>query len=129
MFLAALMTTSCIRKGQKLSEAQFLYKGMHEVHLVMGNKLHHVFARLHLTGIKQPAGTAGVPRGHFAVYVGERRKRFVIPTNYLKDPIFQTLLQKVEEEFGFDHQAGGLTIPCSEDYFVTLTSRLSSSPR
>lgn len=69
-----------------------------------------------------------VPKGHFAVYVGEgKKKRFVIPISYLNHPLFLDLLKKAQEEFGYDHPTGGLTIPCSEDYFVTLTSALNSS--
>nr|CAN62606.1 hypothetical protein VITISV_016867 [Vitis vinifera] len=72
--------------------------------------------------------TANVPKGHFAVYVGEsQKKRFVIPISYLNHPLFQDLLHRAEEEFGFDHPMGGLTIPCSEDYFISLTSHLSCS--
>ncbi|TXG67344.1 hypothetical protein EZV62_008619 [Acer yangbiense] len=57
-----------------------------------------------------------MPKGHFAVYVGEtKKKRFMVPTSYLKHPSFQNLLCQAEEEFGFDHPAGGLTIPCSEE--------------
>ncbi|KAF3550230.1 hypothetical protein DY000_02009934 [Brassica cretica] len=33
----------------------------------------------------------------------------------------------IEEEFGFDHPMGGLTIPCTEDYFTSLASVLSGS--
>ncbi|KAL5788782.1 hypothetical protein ACOSP7_005731 [Xanthoceras sorbifolium] len=63
-----------------------------------------------------------VPKGHFAVYVGEtEKKRFVVPLSYLKHPSFQNLLCQAEEEFGFDHPAGGLTIPCSEEVFMDLT--------
>ncbi|XAR72752.1 hypothetical protein NMG60_11019493 [Bertholletia excelsa] len=70
---------------------------------------------------------ADVPKGHFAVYVGElEKKRLVIPVSYLKHPSFQNLLSLVEEEFGFDHPMGGLTIPCSEETFVSLTSNLNS---
>ncbi|KAL0536115.1 hypothetical protein IC582_025047 [Cucumis melo] len=66
-----------------------------------------------------------VPKGHVAVYVGEiQRKRFVVPISYLNDPSFQKLLNRAEEEFGFHHPHGGLTIPCKEDAFVDLTSRL-----
>ncbi|CAI0376964.1 unnamed protein product [Linum tenue] len=56
-----------------------------------------------------------VPKGHVAVYVGEEgyRKRFIIPVTYLNHPLFQILLNRAEEEFGFDHPMGGLTIPCS----------------
>ncbi|KAL3621323.1 Auxin-responsive protein saur24 [Castilleja foliolosa] len=69
--------------------------------------------------------TDQVPKGHFAVYVGENeKKRFVIPVSYLNNPSFQELLFQAEEEYGFDHPMGGLTIPCSEDLFVNLTSSL-----
>ncbi|RDX76032.1 hypothetical protein CR513_44017, partial [Mucuna pruriens] len=56
-----------------------------------------------------------VPKGYLAVYVGERMKRFVIPISYLIHPSFQDLLSQAEEEFGYDHPMGGLTIPCGED--------------
>ncbi|KAH6780139.1 SAUR-like auxin-responsive protein family [Perilla frutescens var. hirtella] len=69
---------------------------------------------------------AEVPKGHFAVYVGENEKRrFVIPVSYLNHPSFQELLYQAEEEFGFNHPMGGLTIPCSEDLFTDLISGLS----
>ncbi|KAG4979447.1 hypothetical protein JHK84_033028 [Glycine max] len=66
-----------------------------------------------------------VPKGYLAVYVGEKMKRFVIPISYLNQPLFQQLLSQAEEEFGYDHPMGGLTIPCSEDAFLDLTSRLN----
>ncbi|KAL7132255.1 hypothetical protein ABFS83_12G059800 [Erythranthe nasuta] len=72
--------------------------------------------------------SAEVPKGHFAVYVGEsEKKRFVIPLSYLNNPSFQELLWQAEEEFGFHHPMGGLTIPCSEELFIDLTSHLSRS--
>lgn len=70
-----------------------------------------------------------VPKGHFAVYVGkqeEKTKRFVVPVTFLKHPLFQALLSEAEEEFGFDHKMQGLTIPCAEDVFINLISRLSN---
>ncbi|CAK8576677.1 unnamed protein product [Lathyrus sativus] len=66
-----------------------------------------------------------VPKGYLAVYVGDKMKRFVIPVSYLNQPLFQELLNKVEEEFRYDHPMGGLTIPCSEDEFLNLTYRLN----
>lgn len=65
---------------------------------------------------------ATVPRGHIAVYVGETQKRFVVPISYLNHPLFQRLLSKAEEEFGFHHRMGGLTLPCGEDVFLSLSS-------
>ncbi|KAG6653426.1 auxin-induced protein 15A-like [Carya illinoinensis] len=73
--------------------------------------------------------TVDVPKGHFAIYVGEeeeKKKRFVVPIFYLKHPLFQDLLSKAAEEFGFDHQMGGLTIPCAVEDFINLTSSLNS---
>ncbi|CAN1785231.1 Indole-3-acetic acid-induced protein ARG7 [Linum perenne] len=67
-----------------------------------------------------------VPKGFLAVYVGEsQKKRFVVPLSYLSQPLFQDLLSMAEEEFGFDHPMGGLTIPCSEEIFASVTSSLS----
>ncbi|KAK6946311.1 Small auxin-up RNA [Dillenia turbinata] len=68
---------------------------------------------------------ANVPKGYLAVYVGEmEKKRFVVPISYLNQPSFQDLLRKAEEEFGYDHPMGGLTIPCTEDTFIDLASQL-----
>lgn len=70
-----------------------------------------------------------VPKGHVVVYVGKScKKRQVIPISYLNHALFQSLLRDVEEEFGFGHSMGGLTIPCDEDYFSSLLSHIRSSP-
>lgn len=70
--------------------------------------------------------SVGVPKGYFAVYVGEReKKRYVVPITLLKMPSFQELLSKAEEEFGYDHPMGGLTIPCREDIFLHITAHLN----
>ncbi|CAA7061422.1 unnamed protein product [Microthlaspi erraticum] len=69
--------------------------------------------------------SADVPKGYFAVYVGvSQKKRHVVPISFLTQPSFQDLLRKAEDEFGFDHPKGRLTIPCSEDTFAHLTSSL-----
>ncbi|XP_027354820.1 auxin-responsive protein SAUR50-like [Abrus precatorius] len=64
-----------------------------------------------------------VPKGHFAVYVGENRSRYIVPISFLTHPEFQSLLRQAEEEFGFDHDMG-LTIPCEEVVFRSLTSTM-----
>ncbi|XWS55030.1 hypothetical protein CRYUN_Cryun10bG0139900 [Craigia yunnanensis] len=67
-----------------------------------------------------------VPKGYLAVYVGEsQKKRFIVPISFLNQPSFQKLLSIAEEEFGFNHPMGGLTIPCREEVFIDLTSRLN----
>uniref|UniRef100_A0A7N0TCU3 Uncharacterized protein n=1 Tax=Kalanchoe fedtschenkoi TaxID=63787 RepID=A0A7N0TCU3_KALFE len=80
--------------------------------------------RRSLSGSQQ-ASSLNVPKGYFAVYVGESQKRFVVPISYLNQPVFQALLCQAEEEFGFHHPNGGLTIPCTEDKFNELTSQLN----
>ncbi|KAL5713471.1 Auxin-responsive protein saur21 [Ranunculus cassubicifolius] len=70
--------------------------------------------------------TLVVPKGHIAVYVGEsQKKRFVVPLSYLNHSLFQDLLNQAEEEYGFSHPMGGLTIPCDEYTFLDLTQRLT----
>ena len=78
--------------------------------------------------IQRPfSSTKDVPKGYFAVYVGETTmKRFVIPVSCLNQPSFQDLLSQAEEEFGFDHPMGALTIPCREDVFINLVSHLNA---
>ncbi|KAG2694219.1 hypothetical protein I3843_08G126800 [Carya illinoinensis] len=67
-----------------------------------------------------------VPKGYFVVYVGENISRYVIPISWLAHSQFQSLLQRAEEEFGFNHDMG-LTIPCEEVVFMSLTSMIRSS--
>ncbi|XP_048424771.1 auxin-induced protein 15A-like [Pyrus x bretschneideri] len=70
---------------------------------------------------------ADVPKGYFPVYVGESEKqRFIVPISIVNQPSFQDLLSEAEEEFGYDHQMGGLTIPCRQDTFIDLISHLSA---
>ncbi|AEC07141.1 putative small auxin-up RNA [Arabidopsis thaliana] len=64
-----------------------------------------------------------VPKGHFPVYVGEKRSRYIVPISFLTHPKFKSLLQQAEEEFGFNHDMG-LTIPCEEVVFRSLTSMI-----
>ncbi|XP_038706668.1 auxin-induced protein 15A-like [Tripterygium wilfordii] len=83
---------------------------------------------LPITANQETSGALDVPNGCFAVYVGQnQRKRFVIPLSFLKQPLFIDLLSQAEEEFGFDHPMGVLTIPCSEDTFIDITDCLTRS--
>ncbi|KAM6576328.1 hypothetical protein CsatB_028165 [Cannabis sativa] len=83
--------------------------------------------RRSLSGIKEASlKCSTIPKGYFAVYVGEdQKKRHVVPLSYLNEPSFQDLLSMAEEEFGYEHPMGGLTIPCREDIFIDITSQLN----
>ncbi|KAK2435212.1 auxin-induced protein X10A [Trifolium repens] len=80
-----------------------------------------------LPGIRKSSSKVSdeVPKGYLAVYVGDKMKRFVIPISFLNQTSFQELLCQAEEEFGYNHPMGGLTIPCREDAFLELTSRFN----
>ncbi|KAK4284801.1 hypothetical protein QN277_001583 [Acacia crassicarpa] len=82
---------------------------------------------LRLPSIRRSSSIKGVhvPKGYLIVYVGEKMKRFVIPISYLNQPSFQDLLSQAEEEFGYDHPMGGLSIPCTEEAFEHITSSLN----
>ncbi|XP_057490933.1 indole-3-acetic acid-induced protein ARG7-like [Actinidia eriantha] len=64
------------------------------------------------------------PKGHFVVYVGNEMKRFVVPTSYLKNHIFQQLLDQAAEEYGF-HNHEKIVLPCDELTFQRLTTFLA----
>nr|XP_043635036.1 auxin-responsive protein SAUR50-like [Erigeron canadensis] len=85
--------------------------------------LKHILKRCSSMGMKQPQQYEDVPKGHFVVYVGKNRSRYIIPISFLSRPEFQTLLLQAEEEFGFNHDMG-LTIPCEEKVFESITSML-----
>ncbi|KAH6779182.1 SAUR-like auxin-responsive protein family [Perilla frutescens var. hirtella] len=79
----------------------------------------NVYAESDEDSCQSPDPPVDVPKGYLAVYVVPELRRFIIPTSYLSDPLFKVLLQKAEEEFGFDH-SGGLTIPCEIETFKYL---------
>ncbi|KAJ8435534.1 hypothetical protein Cgig2_014453 [Carnegiea gigantea] len=70
-------------------------------------------------GWQSPEPPHDVPRGYLAIYVGQEYRRFIIPTSYLSHHLFKVLLEKAEEEFGFDH-GGALAIPCEIETFKYL---------
>ncbi|GJN12090.1 hypothetical protein PR202_ga30337 [Eleusine coracana subsp. coracana] len=74
------------------------------------------------------AAAGAVPKGYFAVYVGEDARRFVVPTSYLRQPAFRELMELAAEEFGFG-QAGGLRIPCREEDFEAVVAALEAESR
>uniref|UniRef100_A0A7N0U0M8 SAUR family protein n=1 Tax=Kalanchoe fedtschenkoi TaxID=63787 RepID=A0A7N0U0M8_KALFE len=65
-----------------------------------------------------------VKKGCVAVRVGSEDEdggfqRFVIPISYLYHPLFNKLLERAQEVYGY-HTAGPLKLPCSVDDFVHL---------
>jgi SAUR family protein len=68
-----------------------------------------------------------VQHGHFVVYVGEQRRRFVVPIALLDRPEFRSLLRRAEEEFYFAGAGadGALVLPCEEVAFRSHTTALA----
>ncbi|OIT37188.1 PREDICTED: auxin-induced protein 15A-like [Nicotiana attenuata] len=64
---------------------------------------------------------SSTPTGNLAIYVGEERERFVVPTSYLSHPLFKILLEKTYNEFGFE-QTSGLVVPCSVNAFQEVVN-------
>ncbi|KAK9007552.1 hypothetical protein V6N11_074472 [Hibiscus sabdariffa] len=95
--------------------------------LGMGFRLPRIInAKASLKRSLSPSENKGsIPKGHFTVYVGEvEKKRFVVPISFLGHHSFQILLSRAEEEYGFDHPTGALTIPCTEEAFLNLIGGL-----
>ncbi|KAL4571598.1 hypothetical protein LXL04_018361 [Taraxacum kok-saghyz] len=63
--------------------------------------------------------------GVFTLYIGEERRRFVVPLGYLSHPLFKIMLEKSSEEFGFG-QKNGLVVPCSVNAFQEVVSVVES---
>ncbi|CAH9113850.1 unnamed protein product [Cuscuta epithymum] len=65
-----------------------------------------------------------VPKGHLAVYVGERQKRFVIKLTTLKHPLFISLLDEtaaeLQDEYEYEYDDSKFWIPCDESIFVSV---------
>ena len=69
-------------------------------------------------------GSLRAPKGHFVVYVGTKMIRYIVPTYFLKSPIFQQLLENAADEYGFDcHHK--IVLPCDVFTFNNLISTLT----
>ncbi|XP_050204103.1 auxin-responsive protein SAUR36-like [Mercurialis annua] len=71
---------------------------------------------------------ATVPKGHMAVYVGQKDgdfHRVLVPVFYFNHPLFGELLREAEKEYGF-HQPGGITIPCGYSEFERVQTRIAA---
>lgn len=70
-----------------------------------------------------------VPKGHLAVYVGEKDDggacRVLVPVIYFNHPLFAELLREAETVYGFNH-TGGIQIPCQKSKFENVKTRIAA---
>ncbi|KAL2560025.1 auxin-responsive protein SAUR40-like [Forsythia ovata] len=66
------------------------------------------------------------PEGCFSIYVGPQKQRFVIKTEYVNHPLFKTLLEEAESEYGYSTE-GPLMLPCDVDIFVKVLVEMEYS--
>ncbi|KAJ4792291.1 SAUR-like auxin-responsive protein family [Rhynchospora pubera] len=84
-----------------------------------GNSTYKFLKRTLTFSENTSSASTPVPKGCFAVCVGEEMKRYVVPTEYLSHVAFVDLLREAEEEFGFQ-QEGVLRIPCEVAVFESV---------
>nr|XP_004249437.1 auxin-responsive protein SAUR71-like [Solanum lycopersicum] len=94
-------------------KAKAITSPTHEYFLIKDNKSNEEWS------LANPNST--IPIGNLAIYVGEERERFIVPTSYLSHPLFTILLEKTYNEFGFD-QTNGLVVPCSVNAFQEVVN-------
>ena len=66
------------------------------------------------------------PHGCLCVYVGPDRQRFVIKIKIFNHPLFKTLLEDVENEYGYRND-GPLWLPCDVDLFCEALVEIESA--
>ncbi|KAI6702691.1 hypothetical protein NL676_011827 [Syzygium grande] len=80
--------------------------------------------------VKERSMVTTVPKGHLAVFVGRRSgefRRVLVPVVYFNHPLFGDLSREAEEEFGFGHRGGGISIPCEVSEFERVKSLVAAA--
>ncbi|XP_050227662.1 auxin-induced protein X15 [Mercurialis annua] len=98
------------KKVKVIGKGNELYEASQQECLLRGNEL------------EDQESEVITPTGFFAVYVGEVRERFVVPTSFLNHPLFKMLLEKsFNESIEFD-QKNKLVVPCSVSTFQEVVN-------
>ncbi|KAK7358673.1 hypothetical protein VNO77_00611 [Canavalia gladiata] len=95
-----------------------------------GNKLHPEnsgsYGKLRNKQKKKNDKPQVTPHGSLCVYVGAERERFVIKIKTLNHPLFKTLLDGAEREYGYRND-GPLWLPCDVDFFCEALAEMEST--
>ncbi|CAL5214727.1 unnamed protein product [Lathyrus oleraceus] len=75
---------------------------------------------------RQKDNTKKPPNGCVCVYVGAERKRFIIKIKIFNHPLFKSLLEDVENEYGYRND-GPLWLHCDVEFFCEALVEIESS--
>ncbi|XP_058734161.1 auxin-responsive protein SAUR71-like [Vicia villosa] len=79
------------------------------------------------TRVKKQKDSPKKPQhGCVCVYVGDERQRFIIKIKILNHPLFKSLLEDVENEYGYGKN-GPLWLPCDVDMFCEALVEIKSA--
>ncbi|CAL5214732.1 unnamed protein product [Lathyrus oleraceus] len=96
-----------------------LYDSQDSTHSCSYDKLSENFHKKPKNNTKKPA------KGCVCVYVGPERQRFIIKIKIFNHPLFKTLLEGVENEYGYRND-GPLWLPCEVDLFNEAVVEIES---
>ena len=71
----------------------------------------------------EAAKPSKTPKGYFPVYVGAQKQRFLIKTQFTNHPLFMTLLEEAELEYGYSN-GGPVSLPCHVDTFYEVLAEM-----
>lgn len=87
------------------------------------------YIRVGQTPADETKRVVGVPKGHLAVYVGEKEdesRRVLVPVIYLNHPLFGELLKEAEKVYGFNHP-GKIVLPCPISDFEYVKTEIDAT--
>lgn len=77
-----------------------------------------------MTAHKTALAGVDVPKGYFRVYVREQERSICDSDIIFESAFIPRFVSSSRGRILFDHPMGGLSIPCREEVFINLTSRL-----
>ena len=77
-----------------------------------------------VTAHKAALAGVDVPKGYFMVYVGEQERSVCDSDIIFESAFIPRFVSSSRGRILFVHPMGGLSIPCGEEVFINLTSRL-----
>ncbi|KAI3453598.1 hypothetical protein Pfo_010261 [Paulownia fortunei] len=87
------------------------------------------YIRVRQEPFEQPKLPVSVPKGHLAVYVGDKEDdtcRVLVPVIYFNHPLFSELLREAEKVYGFNHP-GGIQIPCPKSELENIQMKIAAA--